>query len=393
MSAMLVVLRKEVRESLRDRRVLLNALLLGPLLMPVLFVVLIRMMVGSEIEKAEKPLPVVVIGAENAPNLVEALRQQGMKPVYTVVDDVEAAVRNQRIDLALRIDADFARDFRSGRPAQVEIFYDSSRREVESEHMRLESMVHQVSRQTGILRLLARGIAPTITPAVLVAGRDQATSRARGAQIFLMLPYFLALTALLGGMWLAIDSTSGERERQSIEPLLACPAGRGDVVAGKLLATSLFSLASLLLGLLAFLGAGYLLPKVAPEAAMAISPGFLLTALPVMLPLVVLVSSLQILVASFARSFREAQTYLGIIQLLPIIPSVLIMANPVKEQWWMYTVPIFGQQISLLRLMRGEPVPLDAMAASAIATLAVSWILFRLTVRAFRSERFAATSG
>src|SRR5271170_4365402 len=110
------------------------------------------------------------------------------------------------------------------------------------------------------MRLLVRGLAPTLIAPLVVAGRDQATPEGRGALLFAMLPYFLILSALIGGMWLAIDSTAGERERASLEPLLINPVPRDRILLGKVMATAVFSLSSLSLGLLAFMVAGWLLP-------------------------------------------------------------------------------------------------------------------------------------
>ena len=139
MKTALIVFFKECRESLRDRRVLTNSLLLGPLLGPVLFLVMMRLVVGRELERAERPLPVVVIGAERAPELIAALRQMGLELKPPIVDP-ELAVREQRLDLALRIDAGFGADWRAGRPAQVELLYDSSRREGGRDVERLHQM-------------------------------------------------------------------------------------------------------------------------------------------------------------------------------------------------------------------------------------------------------------
>jgi len=387
----LVVFRKECVESLRDRRVLLNALLLGPLLTPVLFLLLMHLIVGRELEKAEKPLPVVVVGAGHAPNFIEALKQQGMEP-RAEVPDPEAAVREQRLDLVLRIAPRFADDWRAGRPAQVELIFDSSRREVRGEIERLERMIESFSTRTGSLRLLARGIAPSIAAPIIIANRDQATPQARGALLLGMLPYFLILTALIGGMWLAMDSTAGERERQSLEPLLVNPVGRDQVLLGKMLATAVFSMASLTLGLIAFVAVGHLMPTEEPGLGLTIGPRFLLVALPVMLPLVLLIAIAQIWVASFAKSFREAQTYLGLAQLVPLIPSVLMMAVPMRPTLWMAAVPLFGQQITILRVLRGEAVSALAIGLGVTVTLVAAAAIFWLTLRLYRSERLAISA-
>jgi sodium transport system permease protein len=388
MSVAWIVYLKEVRESLRDRRVLMNTLLLGPLLGPVLFLVLMRLVIGRELEKAERSLPVVVIGAERAPELIDALKQMGVE-VKPPVDDAELAVREQRIDLAMRIDADFGAAWRDGRPAQVELIYDSSRREGGSDVDRLRGMLEGYGHRNGALRLLARGLSPGIATPVVVASRDTATPQARGALLFAMLPYMLVLTIFIGGLWLAIDSTAGERERQSLEPLLTNPVPRDRILLGKYMATATFSMASLTLGLLAFLAAGVFMPTQQLGMSLALGPMFFAVALPMLAPLVLLLCIGQILIAAFARSVREAQTYLGLAQLVPLIPSIVLSVLPVKAQLWMYAVPLLGQQLAIMRLLRAEPVPALALALSALVTLLAAAALFALTRRIYNTERLA----
>jgi len=388
MKAALIVFIKECRESMRDRRVMLNALLLGPILGPVLFVVILRLTINHQLDQAEKPLPVVVVGAELAPNLIADLKQQGLK-VLPPVADVEAAVRSQSIDLALRITKNYGSDWQAGRPAMVELIYDSSAREVSSEAERLRGMLESYSRRNGVMRLLVRGLAPALIAPVVVATRDQATPQGRGALLFAMLPYFLVLSALVGGMWLAIDSTAGERERQSLEPLLINPVRRDSILLGKMLATSGFSLTSLALSLVAFTIAGWFLPANKLGMSFNLSPGVIITILPVMVPLVLLLVNLQILVTSMAKSAREAQTYLGLLQLVPIIPSVILSVLPIKAQTWMYTVPLMSQQLSVTKLLRGESPPVQPVAVGFLITLVAALIAFLLCKRNYDSERLA----
>ena len=388
MKAALIVFIKECRESVRDRRVMLNALLLGPILGPVLFVVILRLTISHALEKAEKPLPAVVIGAELAPNLIEYLKQQNLE-VLPPVADPEGAVRSQSIDLALRITKDYGTNWDAGRPAMVELIYDSSAREVNSEAQRLRGMLETYSRKNGAMRLLVRGLAPTLISPLVIATRDEATPQGRGALLFAMLPYFLVLSALVGGMWLAIDSTAGERERQSLEPLLINPVRRDAILLGKTLATTAFSVMSLTLSLIAFLIAGMFLPANKLGMTFNLSPAVIFTVLPLMFPLVLLLVNLQILVTSQSKSAREAQTYLGLLQLVPIIPSVILSVLPIKPQDWMYMVPLMSQQLSVTKLLRGESLPIQPVALGFVITLVVALAAFWLTRRNYESERLA----
>ncbi|HWW19860.1 MAG TPA: ABC transporter permease subunit [Steroidobacteraceae bacterium] len=391
MSAAVTVYLKECRESLRDRRVLLNVLLLGPLLGPLLFTIILRVTIGMELDRAERELPVVVIGAERAPNLIEALRQQGLV-VRPPVDDVEGAVRDQSVSLALRIGDSFAEDWVAGRAAQVEIIFDSSRRDNGGQVGRLRGMLSYYARRTSAMRLVARGLSPAVITPLVIADRDQATPQARGALLFAMLPYFLILNCFIGGMWLAIDSTAGERERQSLEPLLTNPVPRSRILLGKLGAAASFSFVSLTLGLAAFAVAARFLPVQRLAMSLDIGPRVVATILPLMIPLVLLIVVTQIVVSAFAKTFREAQTYLGLLQILPIIPSVLLSVMPINPQPWMYAVPLIGQQLTVMQLLRGEVIAAGSLLWCTLTTLAAMILVFIAARRVYESERLAVNA-
>ena len=212
MKPALTVFLKEVTENLRDRRTVINTLLTGPLFAPLIFVLLINTLVTRELDRAEKPLPVPVIGAENAPNLIDALRQQRVE-IKPGPADAERAVREQDEDVVLRIPKDFATSWNKGESAQIEIVYDESQRDAGSAVARLRAMIEQYDRRTAALRLVARGLSPSVTRAVVIAERDQSTSQSRASRLFSMLPYFFILGGFIGGMALAIDTTAGEREQ------------------------------------------------------------------------------------------------------------------------------------------------------------------------------------
>ena len=382
---------KELRESLRDKRTLLNAILIGPFLGPALFVVLTKLAVGRQQEQMEQPLPVVVIGAEYAPNLMSALEQAGLE-LKPAVADPATAVRERRIDLALRIAPDYGAQWRAGKPARIEIFYDSSRQDVATQAQRLRTMLAGYIQQQANLRILARGIAPTLMMPINIAERDQATPQARGAILFAMLPYFLIMTAFMGGMFLAIDSTAGERERHSLEPLLITPISRGDLLLGKLSAVSTFSFTSVLLSVIGFGIAAYFMAHGSLQLPISLSSDFALRLLPLMLPLVLLVAVLQMLVTSFAKTFREAQTWLGLLQLAPIVPLMIVTVLQVRPELWMFCVPLLGQEMAAMELLRGESIGWLASSLCIVSTLLCAGLLFLLTRRIFESERLGISA-
>ena len=307
MSAFTTVYWKEVRENLRDRRTLINALITGPLLGPVMFIMLMNVMINQQLSKSDRPLSVPVIGADLAPNLVGALRSAGIDAAPALAD-AETAVREQRADVVVRIAPAYAKAWSEGQAVQVELIYDSSRRDASTPVARVRNAVESYGKREGAMRLIARGMSPTTAWPVQVAERDQATSQSRSALMFSFLPYFFVLTVFLGGMYLAIDLTAGERERQSLEPLFVNPVSRWKILAGKLGAICSFSVVSLLLSVAAFATAPWFIPT--DKLGIALDLGFRFGAQVVllMLPLILLLAALQSLVSAFAKSYREAQT-------------------------------------------------------------------------------------
>lgn len=379
---------KEVHENLRDRRALSMALLYGPLFGPILFAALTSYVIGKQIDEAEKPLTLAVAGIEQAPNFVAFLRQQGVE-VKAAPQDPEAAIREQAEDVVLAIPASFAEDWQAGRPARIEVLVDTSRQQARSTVARVRSLLDAYSAQIAQLRLQLRGIDVQIATPLRLVRRDLSTNQSRGATLLAMLPYFLILCAFLGGMYLAIDTTAGERERQSLEPLLINPVATTQILAGKLAATTVFALASVVSCVIAFkLGLPYVR---ADEMGVELKLDTVTAVQMVVLiaPVALLAASVQTIIASFARSFREAQTYLQFLMIIPAIPSILLVVNPIKATTWMLATPLLSQSLLINQLARGDALSLASLALSIGGTLLAALIAAVVAVRLYRGERLA----
>ena len=387
-SAFLTVFLKEVRENLRDRRTIVTALVTGPLVGPMIFALLLGSMLSRELDKAEQPLHVPVIGAERAPNLIDALKAGGIVPQAAIANP-EQAVRRQDTDVVVRIGGNYAESWRKGEPVQVEVIFDSSQRDANTSVERVSRLVEGYARQQGAMRLVARGLSPGTAWPISVARRDQATAQARGVLMFNMLPYFFVITIFLGGMYLAIDLTAGERERQSLEPLFANPVPRWKILAGKLAAICTFSCISLLITLAAFAVLGPFVPVDKLGMELNLGAHFAGTVFLLMLPLVMLIAALQTLVAAFAKSYREAQMYVSLLMFVPIVPSLLMAVFPIKAKAWMYAVPLLGQHLGVMGALRGDGVSLQQVLYCLGGTLAAAVVATLITAHLYRSERLA----
>ena len=220
--AVLTVARKELLDFVRDRKTLLMTLLVGRVIMLTLFTVMGKLADLRMNTELEKPLTIPIVGAEHAPNLVAFLSSQGIHADAGAPADIDAAVRAQRYDVALVLTEQFKADWAAGVPARVELVTDSTRRTAEIPLSRVQAALSAYGQQVGALRLLARGVNPAITQAVGVDRRDLATPEARrGLLAAMLLPLLLLIFAFVGGGVHRQVRTAGERERQSLEPLLA----------------------------------------------------------------------------------------------------------------------------------------------------------------------------
>ncbi|WP_227978069.1 ABC transporter permease [Arenimonas daejeonensis] len=219
-----------------------------------------------------------------------------------------------------------------------------------------------------------------------------ASTQQRAGQLLSFLPYLLVLGAFLGGMYLAIDTTAGERERQSLEPLLANPATRAQIVLGKLGATFGFAMVSMMLSLVAFAIAFQYIPLDRLGMKIEFGSGLILRSGLLMVPLVMVFAALQTIVAAYAKSYREAQTYLSLLMLLPMLPSVILMINPMKAEMWMAAVPLLSQNVLIMELARGEVVELLRFALSFGASLVLAAALVWVAVRIYHREQLAVSA-
>ncbi|HLF29524.1 MAG TPA: ABC transporter permease [Xanthomonadales bacterium] len=386
MSGLTTVMRKEIKENFRDRRTIFNSLLLGPILFPLMFIALIWITTAAEEERAEKTLEVPVVGAANAPSLVRFLEQQGMV-VKPAPADPEAQVRSQAELVIIRIPSGFADKWRKGEPAPVEVIADPSRRESEVAIRRVKYMLATYAQQIGVLRLQLRGVAPQLTVPLMIRDVDLSTAKSRAILAMIFLPYVLMITAFTGGMHLAMDTTAGEKERKSLEPLLINPVPRWQIMSGKLITTMLFAMASLALTLLSFKLVLPLMPVGTFGIDLSIDTGAMARILLVIAPVTVLAASLLTLLAAFAKSYREAQSSMGLVVLIPLIPSIIFMSNPIKPEAWMMSIPLFSQNLLIGEIIRDETVSAAWYALSISSTLVIGLILAVITANLYNKPR------
>ena len=391
LGTMLTVMRKELRDFTRDRRTLLLTLLVAPLLYPVIFLGMGKLSELRKETQLDKPLELPVVGIERAPNLIAYLAGNGIN-AKAAPTDIEARIRSQQEDVALAIDPEFARDWRAGKPAKVEIVTDTTRRNADVPAARVREALNQYGQTVGSLRLLARGINPMVAAPLNTGTRDLATPEAKsGMFMTILLPMILTIFAFIGGSHLAMDTTAGERERQSLEPLLATPASRGALVSGKMAAAVLLGIVSMLLILLSFKASASL----ATGATVSLDVSFAAMGklLLILLPLVLIGTALLTCLAAAAKSMKEAQSHIIWLMMLPMLPAYALMAYPIKDTaLWQYAVPFLSQNQLIQKVTRGESAVPEQWAVYLAASLALAALLWLAAVWRYRQEKLAISA-
>ena len=386
-----VVAYKELLDGFRDRRALMSALtfpLLGPLMITVMLSV-----ISSE-EEIEGPLEVPVVGVEHAPNLVRFLEEQGVvleTPTQAMMEDPHQVVRTGEEAIVVEISDDYAEDFTEGRPATITLVADESKRSTQVAMTRLSAILGAYNSRVGQLRLLARGVSPQVLSPLNIHKEDLATPQTRASNILEMIGMFLIMAAFGCNMYIAIDATAGERERGSLEPLLLQPVSSTVLVLGKWVSTVVFGVIGGLLTLLCLSVAMHQLPLENLGLRLVLGWTEAVQLMLIAIPLILFAGAAQLLLATIAKSFKEAQTYLSATMLLPMLPGLFASMKPMEPAVWMSAVPALGQQVMTSMVLRGEIIGLDywlfSIGICLSLTIASLWIMTRVLSSEYLFEK------
>ena len=386
MKRILVIFQKEILDNMRDYRSWMTGLfwaLFGPLILGGMI-----MLLGSSIrENVDESLVLPVMGAENAPNLIAFLEQQDVI-INPAPADPQAAILSGDINVALIIPPDYGEDFSAGETAKVQLVFDSTRQSAMVDINRAQNLLEGYGNYIGLLRLSLRGISPEVMRAVQVEEVDTATPQSQALIFLSMLPYFIIFAIFNGASPVITDATAGERERGSLEPLLINPLPRGWIAIGKMLSAMPFAIVNLIITLAGFAAIFRFLPM---EELLGIQIGLdmgtLLAVFLICLPIVFLACAIQTLIASFAKTTKEAGTYLPFIGLIPSLPGLALAFLPVKPELWTMLIPTFGQQVLINQFLRSEPISGVNILVSAVLTIVLSAAVTYVAIKLYEGER------
>ncbi len=384
MGRVLVVFLKEVRDALRDRRTALMVLVASVVTGPLTLVLVAQFVSG--LEERASTLKVRLAGAQHAPALVNFLRRADVE-IEEAPEDYAARVKKGDLEAVIVVPRDFHERWLDHEEARVELVFDDSRTESSPAIRQSERLLEAFNRESAYLRLMARGVSPSLNETVKVERVNAATPRQRGAVLLFLIPMFAILAPLLGGMTLAIDATAGERERGSLEPLLANPVSTAAFAFGKWLAAWASATVVAAVTLAGFVLAAALYAEKKLPALLQFGVPEYLRFVAIVVPLAAFTSAAQMLISTYGRTYREAQTYVSYLATVVSFIPLVVMFSGAREAPWQAAVPVLGQLMALQRVLRGDGLPAwDALAPAAVsAALAIAAVA--LVARLLRDER------
>ena len=388
MRALFIVFAKEFLENLRDRRTLLSALLFGPLFGPVMFGLIISRTLEQSVLESDVPLKLTISGSHYAPGLTRYLESRGAKLTRRELSENEAraAVRGGGAQIVLLVPEEYPKLFAAAKPAPLLLFADSADSQTRKIADRARNMLGIYANTVAQLRLELRGVSPLLTVPVAVNDVDVATPTGRAVLVLGFMTYFVLFGLLMGGLYLAIDSTAGERERGSLEALLSLPVARAALVGGKVLAACAYMCISLALSLTAFVWVFRFVPLEKLGMSANLGAGTALIFFAICLPFVPVGATLMTFIASFTRSYREAQTYLTTVLLVPTLPIAFASVYSLKPTSKLMFIPSLSQHLLMTSVLKDEPIARLDILISAAASLSVALLLFTLTARHWKRE-------
>jgi len=370
------MLRKELIDAARDKRSVMAGLYYAigtPLLMCGMFMLLIGQMSSPE------DLNIKIENGERAPDLVKYLSSQGI----THGDDQDKSLDVKNIRLIFS--DDYAAQMAKGLSAEVTLVADNSNEKLQNSIRRLEKNLQTYSAEMGSLRLIARGIDPRVIQPIKVNVEDQATPDSKGGVILGVATMTMIYAVFISGMNLAIDTSAGERERNSLALLLSHPVSTRNIVLAKVLAVTVFAMLGLLLTLIISKLSYSFVPWQELGFTVSISTNFILLMLLIGLPIAIMAASLQLFVSFMAKTFKEAQSYLTLVLIVPMMLSMAASYNiaPDTLQW----LPVSGQQQALIAFIKGREIPMLQLLLSSLTTLVIAFGLTFAMERSLKSEK------
>jgi len=364
-----IVFFKELRDALRDRRTLLSVALPGLLVGPVMLFFL--SMLVAQFESAAEKREVLVAGQQYGPSLINHIERQNFT-VKAAPADYEKQLRDSSLTQpVLVIPKDFEAELARGDQPELEVVTDSANTRASAGAGQVAGLVRGFNTERARLHLMVRGISSDLLQPVDMTERDLASPGARAVRITSIIPMFVIMAVLYGCLTAALDTTSGERERSSLEPLLTNPAQHYTLVAGKWLAVALVGIAVAALASFSFVPAQWLIKSDALAAQFRFGVSEALRFAVLLIPVAAAMGAILMAAAIRTKTFKEAQASASVVLMVFSFMPLIAIMNPGGEAPWHYWVPGLAQYQQMMLVLKGEALRMDQWAPAVASSLII----------------------
>jgi len=388
-----IVYRKELTEWLRDRRTLISTVLVPLLMFPILISGMISV-TSLMMDKAKKEIPkVMIIDGQDSPEVLTALHEIKDLEFVPYTANWKDQISNKEIRAAVQIPSGFQASLANGNSLTVDIYYYEGEIKSEFGARHVEESLKEYKDKLVTARLKAKGLpASVITPFEIKKENAAPPEKVSGAGIGSFIGYMVIILSMTGAMYPAIDLTAGEKERGTMETILSSPISRLDLVLGKFLLVFSASLTTAILSVISMGSSFYFLghsQAVASSGDHTIQMNLgwisILAVFLMALPLSVLFSAVLMTIALFAKTYKEAQSYLTPMTFVVVIPAVASLMPGVELSPKLALVPILNTSLICKEIITGT-YHWNSIALIFVSTCVYAAAAIFLAVKTFQRE-------
>lgn len=364
MKRIFIIFKKELKDTLRDRRTIFMMVLLPLLLIPLLIIGM-TMVMSAQADKAEaKVISIGIAGAEYAPELLDLIINNDKIEIDSSipVDSLAEFVKKEEIDGALIIASDFQRKIKDDDQAVIQLFYKGTD-EFGSVYQRLSAIIDEVDSTIVIERISRLNLDKNLFDAIAIEKIDLSSLQEIIAKLGGgVLPYIFIIFGFMGAMYPGIDLGAGEKERGTLETLLSTPAERSEIVIGKFLLVMLAAIITALIAMLGFYFGIKYFPDIPEEFTSIISKMFtfkiVFMILTLIIPISAFFSALILSLSIYAKSFKEAQSILTPFSMAILFPATIGMLPGIELDYKTALIPITNVALATKDVLAGSIEPL-----------------------------------
>jgi len=348
-------------DTLRDRRTLISMIVVPLLLMPGLVVGMASLSLKLVQRAQQQVATIMILGAEHAPAAVAHIRQAKGFEVVPAASDYAQRISEKKLRAAVEFPTGFEQALASDQQPTVKLYHYAGEMRSQFAVRNLERLLNEYRDEVVAKRLASRQLSPDVLQPFDTAEENVAPPEKVGGSIFGgLIPYIIILLSLTGAMYPAIDLTAGEKERGTIETILASPVARSELVFGKFLTVMTASVATAILSLASLVATYMLTPKSFAQMGrggasfqIAISGKGVAAVLLMILPVAVMFAAALLAIALLARSFKEAQSYISPLTIVVVLPAVASLLPGIELDARLAFIPILNVSLVSKEILTG----------------------------------------